>query len=175
MPETVLVLYDRCRLTLKLPIYFDEAGMEQVRKVFKLIRDRPWQNDNTHETLDQFFPAWERDLKDRLEQTTARLTAAKLDAEAKRRTVAAMGSVFEENIKQAQARLAHARKRAKKNPDEVQEYKDALQRAKKPKTDHENAVKEVKSLELAVKRTKAAIERGGKITILYKAIRQSNN
>jgi ribosome maturation protein Sdo1 len=68
MPPRVLIRYDRCELTLKLPIYFAEQDMNKIRKVFKLLADRPYQNETAYETLYQFFPEWEHDLKERLER-----------------------------------------------------------------------------------------------------------
>ena len=182
MPESVLILYDRCRLNLALPLYFEEMPLEKIRKVFKLLKDRTWQNDAAWETLDQFFPAWEQELKQRLDSTEQRLLIAKQDAEAKRRTMEAMGSALETNITQAKIWLQHAKKQLKrlsKTPSaergkaerRVEAYENDLKNAMRPKTDYQNAVKEVKRLENAVKATKTAIVRGSKIISEYKALK----
>ena len=169
-PHSLYVQYDRCRLTLNLPVYFEEMTIEKIRKVFKLIADRPYQNETARETLDQFFPAWVQDIKDRLGRAEADLTAAKRDAEEKRRTVAALGSTLDENIAQAKRWLAHAKKRRTKRPDEISEYTAALKKATRPKDEHLQAVKEVKRLENTVKQLKAGVERSGKIINAYKNI-----
>lgn len=184
-PPSVLIQYDRCRLMLNLPIFFEEQGLDKIRKVFKLIDERVYQNETAIETLSRFWPEWEQTLKHRLDSTQAALETARIDAENKRRTVAALGSALDENIAQARSRvaegkkwLAHARKRRKPKPEEISEVKDALSKleavltqAMRPKTDHQQAVKEVKRLESAVKTAKAALERGGKVINAYKAIK----
>lgn len=167
IPPTVLIQYDKCRLTLNLPIFFEVSPITNIRKVFKLLDGRPYQNETAHEILGQFFPAWERDTKDRLERAKAELTAAKRDAEEKRRHLAALGSTVDENIEQAKRWLAHAKKRAKKQPGEVDEYRAALNKAMRPKTDYQQAVKTVKRLEATVKQANAALERSGKVINAY--------
>ena len=171
IPSSVLIKYDRCRLTLNLPIFFDELALDKVRMVFKMLDERLWQNDDAIETLDQFFHAREQELKNRFDRAKAELTAAKKDAEDKRRVMAALGSTLDEGITQAENWLAHARKRAKKRPEEVKEYKDALERAMRPKTEHAHAVKEVKRLEREVKAAQAALERGSKVINAFKEIK----
>jgi DNA-binding transcriptional MerR regulator len=175
MPSGVLIQYDRCRLELYLPVYFDEMPLDKVRKVMKLLDQRPYQNDAAHETLDAFFPEWERELKDRLERAKADLSTAKLDAEEKRRTRAAFGSTLDERIAEAKQKLKLATRRKKSNPNAYERCKQNYEYACAPKTDHEKAVKAVKTLESTVKTATAAVERGGKIITLYKAIRQSKN
>ena len=162
-------------MELYLPVFFEQATLGNIRKVFKLLRDHAWENDDAHETLDRFFPEWEQTLKDRLAQCEIDLKAAKQDAEDKRRIVSALGSTLDEQIEQAKRWLAHAKKRAKKRPEEVSEYTAALKKAEKPKTDHLQAVKEVKRAEQYLKTTKAAVERCGVIITAYKAIKAQNN
>lgn len=87
------IQYDRCRLTLNLPIFFEEAPLTNIRKAFKLIGDRLYQNENTLELLERFFSMWEQDVKDRLELRKAGLTAAKLSTSELRSQVACFGSV----------------------------------------------------------------------------------
>ena len=188
MPESVLILHDRCRLNLALPIYFEEQSLDKVRKVFKLLGDRMWQNDKEGgaiETLDQFFPAWRQELKDRLDRTAADLLTATQDAEEKRRAVAVMGSALDEQITQAKNRvaegkkwLAHEKRRRKARPDEISKIKEQIKQleellkaAMRPKNDHQAAVKEVKRLEKEVKAAKAAIERGSKVISAYEALK----
>ena len=171
-PSSVLIQYDKCRLTLNLPIFFEEANLINIRKVLKMLDERLHQNKNAKETLDQFLPAWERKLKDRLDRAKAELNAAMQDAANKRRIVAAMGSALETNIKQAKMRLDHARKKANRQPGEIDECREALNKAVQPQTDHEKALKEVKRTERAVKTAKAALERSGKIIKDYKAIKE---
>ena len=182
--SSVLILYDRCRMTLVLPLYFAEMPMEKIRKVFKLLRDRAWQNDEAWETLDAFFPAWREELLDKLERLKAELSTAKRDAEEKRRTLAALGSAYDEHVQQARNRiaegkkwLAHAKKRRKPKPEELDEINAAMKKlqntldnAMRPKTDHDKAIKEMKRLERAVKAAEAATERGNKVINAYEAI-----
>ena len=42
-----------------------------IRKAFKLLSKRPYQNAAAFETLDRFFPAWEDDLKIQVEPKEA--------------------------------------------------------------------------------------------------------
>lgn len=78
-----------------------------------------------------------------------------------------MGSTVDVNIEQARQRLIQATQMEREYPDEAQKCWAALNAARQPKTDYDNAVKTVKYLETAVKRTKAALERSSKIINAY--------
>jgi hypothetical protein len=174
-PQSVLIRYDRAELTLNLPIYFDEMPLGKIRKVFKLLEERPDQNETAHERLDLFFTAWERDTKDRSDLLTAELETARRDAEDKRRTVAVMGSTLDERIEQEKHVFERAKRLKKTDPERYEKYRAAYESVKRPKTEHAQAVKEVKRLESAVKTGKAAVERCGVIITAYKAIKANNN
>jgi len=141
MPPSVLVKYDRCRLTLALPVYFDEQSLEKIRKVFKLIRDRPWQNEDAIETLDQFFPAWKTSLKNDLDRAASEELAAAQKVKGSQSNVACFGSMV----------------------------------TKAMKDDLRTKQKDLKHATSAVKRAKAAIERGGKIIDAYQSTKALKN
>ena len=170
-PISVLVKYDRCRLTLYLPIFFQEQTLDKVRKVFKMIDERLWDIEDAVEKLNQFIPAWESELKYNLDQAKAELVTAKQEAETKRRTVAALGSTLEANIAKAKVWLGHAKRKKKKNTDEINELKATLERAMRPKVEHEQAVKAVKELERRIKAATAALEKCAKVINAYKTIK----
>jgi hypothetical protein len=165
-------------MRLNLPIFFDDAPIGNVRKVFKLMTVEPWRNEETREKLRQFFPEWEQALKDRLSLSESDLKAAKQDTEAKRRTMASFGSYLDESIAAAKRQLAAVKRwKVERDPASILRHKTAIQSAEaalahamKPKTDHEQAAKEVKRLESTVKALKAAIERCGKVTNAYSTI-----
>jgi len=171
MPPHVLIRYDRCELTLKLPVYFEKATLGQIRKVFKLLEGRPYQNDAAHETLDEFFPAWEQDLKNRIDRAGAELTDAKVDAENKRRIMAAFGSAMDEMLAHEKRVFQRARRIKKSDPERFEKCRAHYERVTRPKTDHLQAVKDLKSATARAKHAKAAVERCGVIYDAYKAIK----
>jgi hypothetical protein len=91
MPQSVHIRYDKCRLTLYLPNFFENAGLEQIHKIMKMLRTRPDQNAAAYETLEWFFPSWEADLKDRRAHAvlSPEVKRAKTDLERYRKVLAA--------------------------------------------------------------------------------------
>ena len=185
MPTNVLIRYDLCKLTLNLPIFFEEQSLSDIRKVFKLISDRIYQNETALEKLDHFWPEWEQTLKNHLEQVTTELETAQKDAEGKKRFVEGFGAALDEIISKTKDRIAEGKKwlaqaqnLRKSKPEEINEIKETLNKLKAmldtvmfPKKKHMEAVKEVRRLEKAVKDAKAAVMRGEKIINAYKAIK----
>lgn len=110
--------------------------MGNIKKAFKLMRDRPLQNEIALETLDRFFLAWERDLKQQLECKTQKKKDADQAKRAAESKVACFGTMATKEMKA-----------------ELQEAQSALKKAA-----------------LAVKRTKSALERCGKIKNAYNEI-----
>ena len=51
---------DRCRIRLKLPNYFAEASLNNIRKMFKLIYIYSYENEEAIEKLGCFFTEWPR-------------------------------------------------------------------------------------------------------------------
>lgn len=41
MPESVLIQYDKCCLTLSLPTFFESSTIGNIKKAFRLLKDRP--------------------------------------------------------------------------------------------------------------------------------------
>jgi len=57
-PLRVAICYDRFKAMLNLPIAFELLDLPKIYALFKLIKQRPGQNEKAFEVLDQFFPAW---------------------------------------------------------------------------------------------------------------------
>ena len=180
MPEGVVIRHDACHLELLLPGYFQQQTLGKIRKAFKLIKDRPWQNDDARETLGQFFPEWEQGFKDRHACAEFDLLIAVHKAEEKRKAMEVLGTALFENIRRAERWLDHVKTKRRntgnrtadeKVAQELAEAIEELKRARKPITDHEDAIREVRKLEKEVKESKAALERGRKIIKGYKAIK----
>ena len=183
MPESVLIKYDRCKLNLVLPIYFEEQSVAKIHEVFKLLSEYAWQNEadwnadgySAWEVLDRFFATWKIELMHRLNRVEADLITAKRTEEEKRRTVAALGSVLDYRINQASEQVKLARRCKKSDPKTYERCQQNYEIASRPKVEHKQATKEVKRLQSAVKRAKAAVKRGGKIIDAYTTLKASKN
>lgn len=136
MPESVLIQYDKCHLTLKLPTFFESSTTRNIQKAFRLMRARPHQNETAFETLHRFFLAWEQHLKQKFESDTHEQKEADQAKRAAESKVACFGTMA-----------------TKEMNDELQKAQSALKKAA-----------------LAVKCTKSALERCGKIKNAYNEI-----
>lgn len=130
MPESVLIQYDKCRMTLNLPAFFEVSAAGNIKKAFRLIRDRPHQNEIALEMLDHFFLAWEQHLKHQLECDTQEKKAAEQTARAAESKVACFGTMATKEMK---AELQKAQSKAKKAAQTVKRTKSALERCGKIK------------------------------------------
>ncbi len=125
MPESVLIQYDKCQMTLYLPTFFDGSSLKNIRKVFKLLSERPHQNAPAFETFDRFFPAWERHLKMWVELKEAGKKTIEQTARAAESKVACFGTMATKEMK---AELLFAQRELKKAALEVKRTKSALER-----------------------------------------------
>lgn len=130
MPERVLIQYDACRMTLYLPAFFDGSPLSNIRKVFKLLSERPHQNAPAFETFDRFFPAWEQYLKQQLESDTQEKKEAEQTARATESKVACFGTMATKKMKDE---LQKAQSALKKAALKVKRAKSALERCGKIK------------------------------------------
>lgn len=130
MPESVLIQYDKCRMTLYLPAFFDGSSLANVRKAFKLLSKRPHQNAPAFETFDRFFPVWEQHLKQQLESDTQEKKKAEQTARAAESQVACFGTMATKKMK---AELQKAQSALKKSALKVKRAKSALERCGKIK------------------------------------------
>lgn len=130
MPERVLIQYDKCRVTLNLPAFFEVSDAGNIKKAFRLIRDRPHQNEIALEMLDRFFLAWEQHLKQQLEGDTQIWKEAEQTARAAESKVACFGTMATEELK---AELQKAQRKAQKAAQTVKRTKFALERCGKIK------------------------------------------
>lgn len=130
MPESVLIQYDKCRMTLSLPAFFDGSSLTNIRKVFKLLSERPHQNAPAFETFDRFFPAWELHLKTQVELKEAEKKTIEQTARAAESKVACFGTMATKEMK---AELLFAQRELKKAALEVKRAKSAFERCGKIK------------------------------------------
>lgn len=79
--EIIRVQHDRGYMKLRLPIFFENALLDDIRKVLKLIKKHSCRNEDTYERLDRFLPLWAQDVKDHLVAQTAFLETAELKAQ----------------------------------------------------------------------------------------------
>lgn len=128
MPESVLIQYDTCRMTLNLPAFFAVSTMGNIRKVFKLLSERPYQNDTAFQILDQFFPAWAESLKADQKRAIEEKKAAEQAARAAESTVACFGTMATDEMK---AELKKAQRTAKDAAKTAKHTKSALERYEK--------------------------------------------
>lgn len=131
MPESVLIQYDTCRMTLNLPAFFAVSTMGNIRKVFKLLSERPYQNKIAFQTLDQFFPAWLDDLNTASILAEAGKKRAEQAARAAESKVACFGTMATEEMKAA---LIYAQREAKAAVRNLKRAKAALERYEKIKS-----------------------------------------
>lgn len=130
MPESVLIQYDKCCLTLGLPTFFEGSTMGNIKKAFRLLRDRPRQNAPAFETFDRFFPAWELHLKTQVELKEAGKKTIEQTARAAESKVACFGTMATKEMK---AELLFAQRELKKAALDVKRAKSALERCGKIK------------------------------------------
>lgn len=130
MPDSVLIQYDNCRMTLYLPAFFDGNTLENIRKVFKLLSKRPYQNASAFETFDRFFPAWEQHFKTQIELKEAGKKTTEQTTRAAESKVACFGTMATKEMK---AELLFAQRELEKAALEVKRAKSALKRCGKIK------------------------------------------
>lgn len=130
MPDSILIQYDACRMTLYLPAFFDDGTLKNIRKAFKLLSKRPYQNAAAFETLDRFFPTWEQHLKQQLESDTQEKKEAEQTARATESKVACFGTMATKKMKDE---LQKAQSALKKTALKVKRTKSALERCGKIK------------------------------------------
>ncbi len=128
MPESALIQYDACRMTLNLPAFFAVSTMGNIRKVFKLLSKRPYQNETAFQTLDQFFPAWLDDLNTTLALKTAGKKRAEQEARTAESQVACFGTMATKEMKAA---MIYAQREAKAAVRDLKRAKAALERYEK--------------------------------------------
>ena len=143
--------------------------LEKIHKVFKLLEKHIHEhyNDDVCAVLDLFFPEWERDLKDQLDQAKTELAAAKREAEARRRGLEAWGSELERRINLEKQAFERAARLKKSNPVRYQKYRASLDAVMRPKTDYRQALREVKRLEKITKAKTAVLVRCGKVRKVF--------
>ena len=117
-------------MTLNLPAFFNDNTLKNIRKAFKLLSKRPYQNAAAFETLDRFFPAWEDDLKIQVELKEAGKQAAVQAVRAVESKVACFGTMATKEMK---AELLCEQRELKKAALEAKRAKSALERCGKIK------------------------------------------
>ena len=117
-------------MTLNLPAFFIDNTLKNIRKAFKLLSKRPYQNAAAFETLDRFFPAWEDDLKIQVELKEAGKQAAVQAVRAVESKVACFGTMATKEMK---AELLFEQRELKKAALEAKRAKSALERCGKIK------------------------------------------
>ena len=117
-------------MTLNLPAFFNDNTLKNIRKAFKLLSKRPYQNAAAFETLDRFFPAWEDDLKIQVELKEAGKQAAVQAVRAVESKVACFGTMATKEMK---AELLFEQRELKKAALEAKRAKSALERCGKIK------------------------------------------
>ena len=97
--QTVTVKYDECELEILIPDYFEEMPIYKIRKIYKLLRERHWQNEETLRNLNLFFQNWELELTNRVTRAANELQTAELAAEETRKQVACFGTMAAKVLK----------------------------------------------------------------------------
>lgn len=113
---------------LPLPAFFDSSSLANIRKVFKLLSKRPYQNAPAFETLDRFFPAWEQHFKTQIELKEAGKKTTEQTTRAAESKVACFGTMATKEMK---AELLFAQRELKEAALEVKRAKSALERYEK--------------------------------------------
>ena len=143
-----------------------ELPLANTRKLWKIMLDAADENEETIATVRAWLPQAVAEAKSSIPPLEEELTAAKRDAEAKRRTVAAMGTILMERITITKRELARAKK--KRLPAEkLATYQEAYDRALRPKTEHQLAEKEVTRIAGALKAANAAHEQAKKLQTIF--------
>lgn len=130
MPESVLIQYDKCRMTLSLPAFFDGSSLTNIRKVFKLLSERPHQNAPAFETFDRFFLSWEWYLEAEIKLAESAKERAEQNVRSAESKAACFGTMATKEMK---AELLFAQRELKKAALDVKRAKSALERCGKIK------------------------------------------
>lgn len=130
MPESVLIQYDKCCLTLSLPTFFEGSTMGNIKKAFRLLRDRPRQNEAAFETLDRFFLSWEWYLEAEIKLAESAKERAEQNVRSAESKAACFGTMATKEMK---AELLFAQRELKKAALDVKRAKSALERCGKIK------------------------------------------
>lgn len=131
MPESVLIQYDKCRMTLSLPAFFDGSSLTNIRKVFKLLSERPTKMHPHLKRLTAFslrgncISKRRSNLKKREKKKTIEQTARAAESK-----VACFGTMATKEMK---AELLFAQRELKKAALEVKRAKSAFERCGKIK------------------------------------------
>ena len=75
-----------------------DMPLSTIYKLFKLLKDRPWQNKETIKNLKIFFQNWEIELINRVTCAANDLQTAELEAEETRKYVASFGTMATEEM-----------------------------------------------------------------------------
>ena len=117
-------------MTLNLPAFFSNVSLVKIRKMLKLLSERPYQNQTAFEVLDQFFPTWEQHLKQQLESDTQEMKIVEQTARAAESEIACFGTMASKKMK---AELQKEQSILKKALFKVKRTKSALERCGKIK------------------------------------------
>lgn len=98
-PVTVSIWAGTCHLQLNLPIFFEEATLEKIRKVFKLLAVEPCRNESTLILLQRFFPLWQKALETRLESSKIAEKAALSMVRDAERQISCFGTMATKEMK----------------------------------------------------------------------------
>ena len=148
-----------------------EMPLTNLRKLWGIMFDTAWENDLAISMIRDWLPSKiaeiEKDIK-RLEYDLPRLI---LDADEKRRAVAAWGSELENRIMQAKRNLQISKRR--KNEKQIATANEQLSQVSRPITEHDQAVKTIKQTETMIKHAKTQLEKVTKLqTIFYETAKQ---
>ena len=136
---------------------FKILPLTNIRKLLHLMYAEPYKNEQEIETFQHYIAARETELTETLKHTNDSLLLAAADMEAKRRTVAALGSALEQGIKNARKRLNAALRRNK--TEQIRLAHAAYNRARQPLTDFEWAEKEVNRVKALIKTNERKLKR----------------
>ena len=165
--QTLKIRYDAFTLEIKIPEYFEKAPLYKIRKVFKLLKARPEQNIAANEQLGIFLSKWNQSTNEQHARLKTELSAAERALSEKRRAITVLGSTINENIACAESQLKSVKHLAKKLPSVYEQYRLALDIAKRPQTDYAQCVKTANCLISAINKCQRTIKRCEAVQDLY--------
>lgn len=126
-------------MELNLPTFFEQATLTKIRKVFTLLTNEPYLNEETHEKMMLFFKDWQEWLFSEIDKGKNRYVTA-YDAEIKaKRNVASYGSLPPSKVYTEQ--LSEAKKELKSADRWLKARKRELEKSSKLIHEYEKTVK----------------------------------
>ena len=165
MSQHLIIKNGKFVARIYLAFAFIDLPLANVRKLWKLMFDEAWNNEETIAVIRDWLPKITDEAKAKIPRLEAELITAQQDAETQRRIVTALGTSLDTKIEQAKRQLRSAKRKGQ--PETVARAQVFLYDAMKPKTERLQAVKNAKRIENEIKTANQNQSRLEKMQIIF--------